>query len=541
MRVEIPGQTAILLNDAHFLARGGQASVYAQEGLAYKIFDDLDQVPSLERLRALKRLRHEQILGPLEPLYDEQGALLGFSMKLLSEAWTLCELFPLSFRRTQGLSPAQALALVLQLRELLSFIHLQGALIVDLNEMNVLVKHSLDHLYLIDTDSWQLPGFPATALSESVRDRHSSSFDEGTDWFAFAVVSFQLLTGIHPYRGRHPRLRSLDERMEAQVSVFDPEVKLPPSCLPFSLIPDDWRCWYEQLFEEGLRSPPPGTQASASHHLPPMPPAIAAPQIELEVMARYPESILKVLQGPQACLVLTEGGLYLGDQQLSTAPSGAAVLGFDSQGAPLALERTQLYTPAPRSLPLKLSQVSGAEGALYGLCEDQLLALQIFKGAILPRRWARLLPRAARLWPGVALQAVGTSTWCWLLEARDVRGFSLPELRAHRLMEARAERGALMVLGFSKGRYDRLLFRSTRRGYDCEIQEDVAPEALEFVHLKSGVLVWRWEDQLILRSGRPGEAGERRFSLNQPLSLWSGASGLLGSQGEILYRMRLKQ
>ena len=32
-------------------------------------------------------------------------------------------------------------------------------------------------------------------------------------WFAFAVVTFQLFTGIHPYKGKHPSVLDLDARM----------------------------------------------------------------------------------------------------------------------------------------------------------------------------------------------------------------------------------------------------------------------------------------------------------------------------------------
>ena len=57
---------------------------------------------------------------------------------------------------------------------------------------------------------------------DSVRDRHAAGWNEGTDWFSFALVSFQMFVGIHPYKGKHPALKTLDERMAQNVSVLHP-------------------------------------------------------------------------------------------------------------------------------------------------------------------------------------------------------------------------------------------------------------------------------------------------------------------------------
>src|SRR5207248_7337064 len=106
-------------------------------------------------------------------------------------------------------------------------VHERGILIVDLNEMNFLLDASVEEILFIDVDSYQTPGFPATALMESIRDRHAARFSQATDWFSFGIVSFQMFTGIHPYRGKHPTLTGLDARMERNVSVLNPEVAVP--------------------------------------------------------------------------------------------------------------------------------------------------------------------------------------------------------------------------------------------------------------------------------------------------------------------------
>src|SRR5947199_212129 len=82
-------------------------------------------------------------------------------------------------------------------------------------------------------------------------------FSPETDWFSFAIISFQMFIGIHPYRGLHPSLPDLDARMSANVSVLNPRVSIPKLCYPFSVIPQAYRDWYRAIFEDGKRVPPP--------------------------------------------------------------------------------------------------------------------------------------------------------------------------------------------------------------------------------------------------------------------------------------------
>ena len=111
----------------------------------------------------------------------------------------------------------------------------------------------------IDVDSYQTPGFKATALMDSVRDRHchNNQFTPDTDWFSFGIVSFQMFIGIHPYKGKHPDLADMDARMMQNISALNKAVSVPKVCYAFDVIPQAYLCWYKAVFEQGKRCAPP--------------------------------------------------------------------------------------------------------------------------------------------------------------------------------------------------------------------------------------------------------------------------------------------
>src|SRR5262249_20853743 len=158
---------------------------------------------------------------PQAILLDAKNRPIGYTMGRIRDAHVLCQLFNRAFRERKGITPEAMVMLVQKLREGVQHVHENGILIVDLNEMNFLLDSALREVLFIDVDSYQTPGFPAAALMDSVRDRHALRFSEATDWFSFGIVSFQMFTGIHPYRGKHPTVADLEARMRGNISVLN--------------------------------------------------------------------------------------------------------------------------------------------------------------------------------------------------------------------------------------------------------------------------------------------------------------------------------
>ena len=259
MDVWVKGRGKVSLTQGDFVAQGGQGAVYAKGNLAYKIYADPSGMIPPAKIHELAALARPAIIRPQDVLLDNKNTPVGYTMTRIQDAVPLCQVFTRAWRDRNNLTPDKMLALVRSLQEGVQYVHERSMLIVDLNEMNFLVGAKRDEALFIDVDSYQTPGFPATALMDSVRDRHSPAgqFSEDTDWFSFGIVSFQMFIGIHPYKGKHPTLPDMDARMHQNVSVFSKDVTVPKVCYAFDVIPQIYQQWYRAVFEQGKRCPPP--------------------------------------------------------------------------------------------------------------------------------------------------------------------------------------------------------------------------------------------------------------------------------------------
>ena len=261
-------KTQINLPQKNFLAAGGQGSIYVKGSTAYKIYADMKTAIPRGKIKELSYLTNNRIIRPLDILEDEKGNYVGYTMQFIKNTMPLCQIIPKSFKDRNSIKPNTTLDLVRQLQEIMTFVHSKNMLMVDINDLNYLVNDTFKDLYAIDVDSYATPTYPATAIMDSIRDRHTKGFTKGSDYFSFAVTSFQTLIGLHPYRGSHERYEKLpikdrmDKRMKDNVSVFHQGVSIPGACLSFDVIPPLLRDWYYHIFETNDREPPPGNYQS---------------------------------------------------------------------------------------------------------------------------------------------------------------------------------------------------------------------------------------------------------------------------------------
>lgn len=257
MKVFVKGKGETTLSDADFIASGGEGSIFAKAGKAFKIYTDPTKMIPVAKIDELSVLDDPRIIRPQEVLLDGKGKPIGYTMRHLSNTYALCQLFTRGFNDRNGIKPETRLDLARNMQAGYNIIHLHNCLAVDGNEMNFLTDAKFSEVYFLDVDSYQTPNYPATALMESIRDRHTKGFNKETDWFAWGIVTFQLLIGIHPYKGQHPSVKGLDDRMVQNISVFNKKVGIPPVCQPFTVIPQTLLQWYKAIFESGQRLAPP--------------------------------------------------------------------------------------------------------------------------------------------------------------------------------------------------------------------------------------------------------------------------------------------
>jgi hypothetical protein len=436
MRIRTDDGQTLSLGPASFVATGGEASIYAVGDTAYKIYTDPARVLPASKRVELARLEHPSIQVPQGFVTDpSDGRPIGISLPFIARAVPLASLVARTARARHGIDFPAALGLMARLQEAVTHCHAKGIQIVDLNSMNILVRTggTEPELFLIDVDSWQSPTHAATALQDAVRDRRAPAgvFSAKTDWFSYAVVALQFLLGVHPYKGKHPRLHGLEARMSAQVSIFDPDVRVPPVCGDMSALPERWRNWVERVLQTDYREPPPPLLA----------PAHPVPDARV-----FHENRMK-LDPPRGPWVLTR-----------TPKSGRPVrVSLEDGGLRIWALDTRMAIP----FGLHVDAISACEGQVHLRSGTQILELQIHEAGrtllatALPR--ARVLTHGTRLFDGLAIQDLLGTAW---LSRLDRPGMSpqlhMPELDGKRVVHGRATRGMAQVWTEERGRFDRL-------------------------------------------------------------------------------------
>lgn len=267
-KVELVGRGVITLRPADYLATGGEGSVYRANDTIVKLYTDTqkmirDGMP--DKIQLLKGLAHPYIVAPQGIVNDMSGNPIGFYMPFVSGE-SLVRLFTTDFRQRESFGDSETKTLVDRMRETTMFTHQHKAVMVDANELNwmaVLKGTGGPEPRAIDVDSWTIGKWGAQVIMPSIRDWHSKTFDSKSDWFAWGVVTFQLFTGIHPYRGVLPGFdrRDMEGRMKANASVFAPDISLNRAVRDFSVIPGRLRDWYSATFQNGERTIPPSVFA----------------------------------------------------------------------------------------------------------------------------------------------------------------------------------------------------------------------------------------------------------------------------------------
>jgi len=261
MEVYLRGRGKINFSKDDYVASGGEAKIYKQGNIAFKIFHNSKNMIPEAKFNELQVLTRSNIIKPHEIVMDKRNTPIGFTSSWV-DGEPLCKVFVTGYRKRAGMNDDHAIKLIENIRETIEFVHKQKCVIVDGNELNYLVGSDFVTPYFIDVNAWKTPNFPATAIMQSIRDFSTNDFDAKTDWFSFAVISCWTFVGVHPFKGTHPQYKHSDieertkQRMLDKISIFNKEVSVAPNARMNS-IPSHYKDWFIQVFEKGVRSAPP--------------------------------------------------------------------------------------------------------------------------------------------------------------------------------------------------------------------------------------------------------------------------------------------
>ena len=561
-RYFVHGKGELRLGRSDFKAQGGEGAVYVKGSTAYKIYANPTRAIPLAKIDELSVLDQPNIIRPLDLILDGKNTPVGYSMRSVEKAHALCQLFPKAFRQRNNLTPELMLRLVLRLQAGVSHVHDKGILIVDLNELNFLVSADFSEVFFVDVDSYQTPSFPATVLMESVRDRHTMTFNHGSDWFSFAVVSFQMFTGIHPFKGAYAPLqhlpdkaKKLDARMLANISVLHPNVSVPSSCLPFSVIPQVYLDWYRAVFEQGKRLPPPDN----AHALGIVTTVRANESVESGsfVINRIHEFDSEIIWH-DGVITVTQSSVYFDgknypkppfDVKLVVSPRQRHLIAVFHDGTRLRFRDLTVDKDVASEVEGEDAMLSG--GKLYIKQHESIFAVDLIElpqSLLLgPRLVANVMIRSTRMFEGVAIQNLLGANYVSIPTADGAcHQVRIPELDDYQIVDARRDRNVLIVVVTTEGRYDKLIFRFSDdfSGHDCRRLDDIVSTGIEFTVLDNGIVLHLAEDGRLEVFPNVRDSAKIRVirdqALDEDLRLFHTGTQALIAGGPSLYKIRLK-
>ncbi len=527
--------TKLILGPNDHLATGGEGAVYARKDTVFKIY--LDPVKAqkarlADKVAGLRKLQHPGIAAPTGVLADKNGSFLGLTFpRIQGEA--LCKLFTNSWRDAHQFGADETRDVTMRMRDIMAYAHAQDALLVDANELNWLVDGVKPTV--IDVDSWQLQGFPATAIMPSIRDpRALQGFSTGSDWYAWAIVTFQLWTGIHPFKGSHPDFarNALEARMKAQVSIFDPKVSVPGAARSVDDIPSALRQWYRDVFQSGARLAPPTNLSGA-------PAAQTAPRLKVvqvlnaslkqERLGHAGGRVLAAFQG--YAIAKTAQGLQLWDAMRKaalpwvTGQDCEAVL--NRRAAVLRLPHTEVVVTLVPGQALSMRSRDGAtagpdlptraerlwqsgtrlfalvEGVSNGLVE--LSAAQLGTRTVLTigHQWP-VSALSTEFYRGCFVQSCLGAPFLGVLEGEGLVQLKAPALKAYRVIQGLGlDRHNVWLTAVRKtdGQTVRVRMQATHDAFEVAEEDVVVDTDLDGALLASGVGVVRLGEDLRISKG----------------------------------------
>jgi len=504
----------VVLTDQDFVFKGGQARIYEKGNVAYKIYiNQSDMIPEakIQELQCLDDLR---IVNPQHVLFNEKKKMVGFSMEWLgNDCITICRLFTNTFREDNNVEDDQVIKLVENIKTGTISVHGKKCLIVDGNEMNYMVSQDFITPHFIDVDCYKTPSFPPTAITPSIRDWTTTKLSELTDWFSFAVVTFQLFIGIHPFRGGHPDYSKNDfeKRVKDCVSVLNSKVSCPPPTRDFNLIPSAYRDWYYDLFEKGKRTEPPLLPGEAGVVQVEVILIKSTDNFKIELIKKFGQTInyYHVLHGNE--IVKTKGKIHFNEKEYNVTPDVEFMLTIpELEPILIKIEDRRIKFHSLnglkiRNLDIKCSDKMIIDNTLYLKSGGKLVQIAIdkFGNTLVPsvnKDWNIGL-KSSHLFSGLVYQDLLGKVYFSIPVPgkKSLMLSSIHELDEYRVVDAKHDNMVCVVTATKGGVYTRfiIIFAPDYKSYKFRTIEDINYSPINFVTLDNGICIMINDDDSI--------------------------------------------
>ena len=560
------------ITDKYYKAAGGEANIYVNGGKVFKVYHDPHKSLPEKKMRELTRILNPLVIIPEDLIYDAStGYPIGYTAKYIDNVEPLLKFFTKTFKQANNIDPAMIAELVKQLQLVTNDVHTAQCLIVDFNELNVLVHTEPAILtpYFIDVDSYATPSYRATAIMDSVRDRRVTSYvggklvykaDVESDWFSWAVLTFQLYTNIHPYRGNHPKYKPAEKhkQMDDGLSVFHAGVKVPPIANPFTVIPPRHLGYYKDVFLNGNRGVPPMPDGIAPLTVPTAIVTIKGTnKVDVIQTAAYSENVLSILQIMGVNYVVTAKKVYASDRELMCGCERAkkTLVCSATDGTPIVAtlsgdkvtfaelnNQRDIGTISSRNMFARNSCIYTVSGN-GKLVENSFTSLG---NAVIHRinEIENVSALATKVFDGCVIQDLLGKKFLTLPYGRGAC-FSkhLPQLDDYRVIDAKSERNVTVVVAEKNGQYDRFIvvFKKDYSDFNVRKVEDIAYDGINFTVMDNGLcLLLANDNQLELFADNQRVDVLEDPPFDTTMKLFNTADGVFFVNGNTIHQIKRK-
>ncbi len=504
--VESLGQ--IEISDKDYLGAGGEASIYVKDKMAVKIYHSPSQMIPVQKIQELKNISDPNVLIPKHIVFKGSSVPVGYVMEYKPNTHPLCKLFTKSFKDRNNIENKTIDDLVSQMQSTISNIHKASCLCVDLNEMNELVSPRFAKVYFIDVDSYQTPSYKATAIMDSIKDRSikGCKWTEGSDWFSFAILAFQMWIGIHPYKGKHPDYSPNEwmKRMDDGISVFDPKVVLPRVCNDISTIPKSHFNWMKDVFVNGARCQPPSLSNYVTILVPASFKFISANKIfDVKMIESCPENIKDVFNFMGINYLVGETKIYKGKAIMPVdIKNYQKVIMCESNGidpviCTLNNNKVEFHELSGNIFGSINSQnMMSRNGCLYTTYNGQLIENSFVKMSDkllhVTRVSASVMDLSTQVFDGVVIQNILGKIYATIPYKKGLcSNVALPDLNGYRIIGAKCDKNVCVIMTEKNGKYSRFILTFDERyiTFTTRVTNDVSYSDVNLTVLPNGVAV----------------------------------------------------
>lgn len=571
-KVKIGRGGVVTLTANHYVAAGGEGEIYKNGGMAYKLYHDpATKMLPIKKMQELSAITAPQVIIPKEVIYDpSSGDPLGYTTTFIEDTNPLLKFFTKTFKDANGVTYQMVNDLVRETQTITSNIHSSNCLVVDYNELNVLIKMENSKLipYYIDTDSYSTPSFKATAIMDSVRDRKASIIDKNgklhynptieSDWFSWSILTFWLYSNIHAFRGAHNDYKPKDKQkqMDDGISVFHTGVRVPPSVNDFEVIPSRHLDWYKQVFLKNERGIPPFADSTVPILVPTQIITIkGTDKLSVTDVASYSDNILAVANIMGVYYVATKKHIFAGQKEIADHTAKKVLLCSATDGSLVVTYQDHdgktEFRALNKSEPLGTSTSKGVftrNNAIYTTSHGKLVENTFMAvGTKIVRRMmevANISNTSSTVYDGCVIQDLLGKAFL-TLPYKQGACFTkpIPHLDGYRIVDAKAEKNVIVILGEKKGQYDRFILVYDKQFSNCDVRktEDVTYDNINFTVMDNGLCMLlsnQNEIELFFNASQCETMQDPPF--DSTMKLFSTSDGIFFINGNSLHQVKRK-